>query len=846
MKLTESDLANVLGQAGGSVLITDTDGRIVYANAIFCTTTGYTLDEIRGKSPSILRSEKTSQEVYDDLWATIRKGKVWSGRILNKRKPKLPMRIAGGNPRGEDHEYWAELTITPIRNEAGEVYLYAAVHQDVSEQVEIEAILDFDRIGAQARAKIASILQEPIPLHDRISQSLEILSSLEELHIENKCGIFIANEERTHLDMFAIHGEFSQEFIDHEKQVPFGKCLCGRVAVSGETIISDDCFCDKRHENIFPDMTPHGHYIVPLRLNETTIGVMFIYTQVYPSRNQTRIDMLQNVGHLIAQAIKNDQIEHQVIEASKAAQASSIVKSEFLANMSHEIRTPLNGILGFTDMLLREDERTSEEDRTQWLGVIQSSGKHLLQLINNILDLSKVESGEIDLEMTPCDPMSILADLASVMRIHATDKMIDLTIKSDGRLPKSILTDQTRFRQILTNLVANAVKFTDQGSVTIRPSLQSDGQEGDGQEEMTLVIEIIDTGTGIPPEKLETIFDPFSQADNSITRRFGGTGLGLTISRQLADKLGGSLTVSSTPGVGSTFTMSLPIGKASEIEYQENFQSEALRGTHTRTSEQSTADRLNGHVLLVDDGETNRQLIGVILQRAGAQVTTANNGQEGFDLAMDQAFDLILMDMQMPIMDGYTASTRLRQQGITTPIIALTASAMISDRPRCLDAGCSDYLTKPVDIEELINYAAKWMNQSSAPVANEKHDQQDQHEEHVEDAEHDQSMLISSLPMDDPELRTIVCNYIQTLPEQLREIEQAGAEMDLSRLAKSVHKLIGSGGTVGIDPLTEAAIELEEHLLREDFTQVTRSIAQLGQVIEQAMRGVEHIARIHP
>lgn len=833
MSLIESDLANALEQAGGAVLITDTQGRIVYVNSTFSKTTGYTLEEIKGKNPSILQSEKTDRAVYNDLWQTIREGKIWSGRILNKRKPQLPMRIAGGNPRQEDNEYWAQLTITPIYNDAGEVYLYAAIHQDISAQIEVESILDFDRIGAQARAQIASVLQESTPLYERVNETLEILSSLEELHIENKCGIFIANEERTHLDMFAMHGKFSQEFIDREKQIPFGNCLCGRSAISGEIIISDDCFCDERHENTFVGMTPHGHYIIPLRVNDTTIGVMFLYTQVFPSRNQTRIDMLENVGHLIAQAIKNDQIEQRIIEASDAAKASSMAKSEFLANMSHEIRTPLNGILGFTDMLLRDDERTTEADRDEWLGVIQSSGKHLLQLINNILDLSKVESGEIDLEMVPCDPMNTLADLASVMRIHATDKMIKLNIESSGRLPKSIITDPTRFRQILTNLVGNAIKFTESGSVTMRTRLKETGAD-----EMSLIIEIVDTGMGIPDGKLESIFEPFSQADSSITRNFGGTGLGLTISRNLAMAMGGTLCVSSIEGVGSTFVISLPVGKASEIEFQDGFQSESIRGERPKANKKSADNRLDGHVLLVDDGQTNRQLIRLILKRAGAKVTTANDGQEGFDLATKTNFDLILMDMQMPIMDGYTASTKLREHGVTTPIIALTASAMTRDRERCLKAGCSDYLTKPVDIEELIDHAEQWMKNPNGLT--QSVDETDATQGSLENS----PALVSTLPMDDPELREIVLSYIQTLPQQIADIEKAHDNKNFTHLSKILHKLIGSGGMVGLDPLTHAAVELEECVIAQEFEQISQAIAQLRQITARVEQGARELPPI--
>ncbi len=828
VNLCDTDFTKVLEQISGAVLITDTHGRILYANNSFSETTGYTLDEIRGRNPSILQSKKTDPAVYQDLWSTISSGKTWSGRILNRRKPALPLRIAGGNPR-ENDEYWAQLTVTPVRNQDGEIYLYAALHQDISSQIEIERVLNFDRIGAQVRAQIASILQGTDPLIKKLGKALEVLASLEELDIENKCGIFVANEERTHLNMLVTHGEFSQEFLQREQQVPFGTCLCGRAIVSGETLISDDCFCDERHENTFVGMTPHGHYIIPLRVHDTVMGVMFLYTQVYPSRNPTRINLLENIGHLIAQAIQNDHIEQKLIEASDAAKASSIAKSEFLANMSHEIRTPLNGILGFTDMLLRDDERTTPQDRQEWLGVIQTSGQHLLQLINNILDLSKVESGEIELEITPCDPMGILAELASVMRIHAADKMIKLNVESVGRLPKTIRTDPTRFRQVLTNLVGNAIKFTEQGSVTMR-ARTCDTADG----ESSLIIEVIDTGMGIPDEKLETIFEPFSQADSSITRNFGGTGLGLTISRNLIETMGGSLCVSSTVGVGSTFAISMPIGKTSEVEFRDQYQSESIRATRAAESKESIQTRLDGHILLVDDGQTNRQLIGLILKRAGAKVTTANDGQEGFDLATKTPFDLILMDMQMPVMDGYTASTKLREHGITTPIIALTASAMTRDRERCLNAGCSDYLTKPVNTEELIERVEEWIKKVDG---------------HIPEPENTEP-LVSTLPMDDPDIRQIVQGYVEVLPEQLDEIEQAITDRNHQQLAGIVHKIIGSGGMVGLDAITQAAIELEacleEQSIEAQLEEIQRAFDQLKQIAQRAQRGIQSLPPITP
>ena len=819
--LQDTDLALALEQAGDAILITNTDGVALYANSRHCELTGHAAEDILGKPSSFFEDKGMNQEP----WKTVHQGNVWSDQVLVQRKPTMPIRIAGANPNDLHDQYWAQVTITPIRNDADEIYLYVIAHQDITEKIMLESTLEFERKGAQLEARIASILQGTNPLHDRLCNVLEILANMEEMRIEKKCGIFIANDEQTHLDMFALHGEFTDEFIEKEKQIPFGNCLCGRVAISGEIMISDDCFCDEQHENTFVGMTAHGHYIVPLRVQDHNVGVMFLYTKPYPSHDQDRLDMLKNIGHLIAQAVRNNQIEKRLISATQSAEQSSRAKSEFLANMSHEIRTPLNGILGFTEMLLREDEQTSKEEKQEWLEVIQASGKHLLQLINNILDLSKVESGEIDLEMIECDPMGILADLASIMRVHANDKMLKLNIINEGDLPRTIVTDTTRFRQILTNLIGNAIKFTEKGSVTMHTSLHDNG---DGN--MSLVIAITDTGMGIANEKLESIFEPFSQADSSITRNFGGTGLGLTISRNLAIALGGSLRVASMIGMGSTFAFTLPAGRKDEIQVRDNFHSESIRKSTSRTNPLSDTASLNGHVLLVDDGQTNRQLIGLILKRAGAKVTTACDGQEGFDLATTNDYDLILMDMQMPVMDGYTASTRLREEGITTPIIALTASAMVKDRERCLAAGCSDYLTKPVDIDELVEHASRWMNTPAS----------------TEHQAADTPPLVTSLPMDDPELRAIVLSYIESLPQQIQDIEEAYANEELSRLAELIHKLIGSGGMVGLDPLTQAALNVESCIHDKEIHQIKESIAQLRDVTQQAIMGAKNLPPIEP
>ena len=839
MALNDHDFTRVLSQCSEAVAITDTEGIILFANSRFAEITGYTIEEVVGQTPGVLGSGKTPPEVYQEMWETIRAGQAWEGRVLNKRKATLPMRLAGDNPRIADNEYWSHLTISPILGPDGEVCFYSATHRDVTKEVESEQRLEFERCEARVRADIAVMLQSKDPLQERLARSLELLMGLEELDIENKCGVFIRNEEETHLDLLLTHGKFSDEFLEREQRIPFGACLCGRAAVSGELLISDDCFCDPRHEHTFVGMKRHGHYIVPLRAFGEILGVMFLYTAPFPSREEYRLRTLQSVGDSIALAIANNKIERQLIQATERANEASKAKSDFLANMSHEIRTPLNGILGFTDMLRRDGDAIGEAERKEWLDVIHESGQHLLQLINNILDLSKVEADQLDVERTQCKPMEILSDLVSVMRVQASEKTIALDIECEGCTPHAITSDPTRLRQILTNLVGNALKFTQDGSVTIKTRVE---ELDDGNA--NLVIDIVDTGPGIPEEKLGSIFDPFSQADTSITRKFGGTGLGLPISRRLAEALGGTLTVSSVLGEGSTFTLTLGLGPIGNIDLTKTFNREAVCTANSQNPEAGCVGPLTGHVLLVDDGETNRQLIELLLRRAGAEVTTADNGQKALALATRTAYDLILMDMQMPIMDGYTASREIREHGVTTPIIALTASAMKGDRERCLEAGCDDYLTKPVEINTLLGAAFRWLsaekkNTTEADSATGDDSPMNEMVEPETPALNESASIVSSLPTDDPEFLAIILDYIDKLSEQVSAMDRSCEEQDFETLARLAHWLRGSGGTAGFDLLTKPAERLEQAALEHLEDGAAAVIDELKTLTELIQRGVQ-------
>ena len=453
------------------------------------------------------------------------------------------------------------------------------------------------------------------------------------------------------------------------------------------------------------------------------------------------LDQIQHSKDALATA--NDELEErvarrteQLAKARDAAEAANHAKSEFLANMSHEIRTPLNAVLGFTELLRHESADVSVEEREEYLDTIHTSGEHLLQLINDILDLSRVEAGYLEVELRECSPRVLITEVVSLLSVRAKERGLELNYHWIGPQPESVETDEHRLRQLLMNLVGNAVKFTPSGRIDIlaelervdgsAPGCSAVGQESviEGSGKICLRIDVIDTGIGIDADRLNHIFEPFSQADTSITRRYGGTGLGLAISRRVAAALGGSLEVRSTENVGSTFTARVCV---SNIVWQNDDETPAE--TNDRNNDRHpdlddrTLDGLPQRILIVDDGETNRKLVRLMLEKRGIKTSTAADGREGVTAILNGECDLVLMDMQMPVQDGIAATRELRECGVDIPIIALTANAMRVDRQQCLDAGCNGYLTKPIQSQQLLETISEVYGQSCkpTPVPSEKH-----------------------------------------------------------------------------------------------------------------------------
>jgi PAS domain S-box-containing protein len=524
----------------------------------------------------------------------------------------------------------------------------------------------------------------------------------------------------------------------------------------------------------------------------------------------------------------NQQLEAAIEQAKRMAvqaECANRAKSEFLANMSHEIRTPMTSILGYADLLMMDDSLSADERKT-FLTTVRRNGDHLLRLINDILDLSKIESGKMALDLGPCHLPATVAEVASMMRPRAEQRGNSLEVRYTGPLPQTIHTDGNRIRQVLVNLVGNAVKFTENGSIRIGVSFLPQWRS----DQSAVSVQVSDTGIGIRPDELSRLFQPFTQAESSTTRKFGGTGLGLAISRQIVTTLGGELTVHSAPGEGSTFTVTIPTGDIAGVNLLQS-PGEVIGEDETGARWTPGIGVLRGvRILLAEDSIDNQALLCTVLGNVGADVEVVENGRLAIERAESGAFDVVLMDMNMPEMDGYEATRRLRGGGYQHPILALTANAMSGDCEHCLAAGCDAHLAKPIDRKQLIEmvsqYAISQTSQTDTATASRSRS-----------LTPGQSDSIASQFAHDRQLADILPGFVQRLPSQLDALCEALEEERLEDIQRLAHRLTGTGGSYGYPALSEVTKSLELAAKTHDLYGAAAALARVKQVCTAIQTG---------
>ncbi|MBK1640406.1 histidine kinase [Chromatium okenii] len=645
-------------QSPTSIVITDLNAKIEYANPAFTRVSGYTLDEANHQNPRILQSGHTPRHVYDALWATLTDGEVWRGEFQNRRK--------------DGSDYVELAIISPVRQPDGRVTHYLAVKEDITAHKRVEEELKHYRLHLEELVEIRTA--ELKSTEERSRLILE--SSADGLYGEDTEGFatFINPAACTMLGYTAaqVLGQSMHDLIHHTRAdgspYPKAECPIQRSLKAGQVLRQDeDVFW---HADGHPFPVAYSSH--PMYRNGVLIGAVVSFFDISVQKQ--------------TEAAR----EAALVEAERLAR----LKSEFLANMSHEIRTPLNAVLGFAQIGVRQNDGRKAQD---FFKRILDSGQLLLGIVNDILDFSKIEAGKLSIDPGVMDVHAVIDHAADQLRGRAADKQLELRVALAPELPATCAGDALRVTQVLGNLLSNAIKFTERGSVRVTAAVEIHEQEW-------LCLSVADTGIGMTETHVARLFRPFEQADGSITRRFGGTGLGLAISKRLVDMMGGTISVTSQVGVGTCFRVCLPLREPQGVINALTNAPTAGSG-FTPLSVQH-APRLHGLVILVaEDNPTNRLVLEELLRDEGCWLVQVENGAQAVERVRHNdpnAFDLILMDVQMPVLDGIEATRQIHALRPHLPIIGLTAHALAAERQHCLAAGMVAHVAKPVDLERLI------------------------------------------------------------------------------------------------------------------------------------------------
>lgn len=673
-------LQRAVESSPAAVILTNPEFEILYVNPAFTALSGYAPEEAIGQRPNILKSGMMPESFYTELFATLKRGEQFRGRLLNRKRGVLLKTPDNGVEFSPATHYWAETVIAPILDESGVLLGYCSIQYDITEQVLHEQLEAMRSQTQHLLTRIALVLQSETPFAERINAARMVLE--EQGFFNESLTLAVWERDASELRLLCAAGA---------KQTYFERGWASLIAAEWEA--------DRVHGMRLQLDSEYVAYQIPLRWMGRALGMAVVAFQgrhsLFSTLGEEREAFLTQLGELIAMAILNEQSRRALLQAKHEAERLAQTRSEFLANMSHEIRTPMNGVLGILNLL--KETPLSDEQR-DLLSTAETSARHLLEILNDILNLAKIEAGQMKLERTPTDLKRLVRETCDMVRPQARLKGLLLREELPDERELYAAADPMRLRQILLNLLSNAIKFTKAGEVVTRlVCLRAEAQQ------LHLRFEVQDTGIGIPPEKHAQIFEPFRQADGSTTRKYGGTGLGLAISRKLVELMGGRMGVESEVGKGTVFWFELTLPVAEPPAYVQLEQTE-------RTSEPTALTGLR--VLVVEDNYVNQKVIRRTLEKWGIAVEIAENGQQALEWLARAPFHLVLMDCQMPIMDGYEATRRIRAyeatRGLHIPIITLTANALEGDREKCLECGMDDYLSKPINPDLLWSKLVQW------------------------------------------------------------------------------------------------------------------------------------------
>lgn len=775
LKEGEEFIRGILVSANSAIIVCEPSGIIRVFNRAAADMLGYSAQEVIGKlTPEIIHApeEVKAQSI------------ILSQKLGKYIAPGFDVfKIMANNSEASEHNEWTyirkdgsrlpvSLSLSAMHNEEGEIVAYLGIADDIS----LRKAAERELLVNKERFKNSFIhASHGIALVGLDGKWLKVNKAL--------CALLCRSEEALL--------ELTFQEVTHPEDLEKDLTLLNQT-LSGEIENYD---MEKRY----------------FAGNGELVWVLLSVSLVRDDTGQPQYFIAQ-IQDITARKHAELQLENkaqELISANHRAIEASVAKGQFLANMSHEIRTPLTGIIGFSESLL-VDELSQAEQKTA-LETVMKNGQHLLGIINDILDLSKIEAGKLDIEILPVDLAELVSDVANLMQHKADEKGLVLGFSYAFPVPSIIKTDSIRLKQILINLIGNAIKFTSEGGVSININFDEVAK--------SLSFEVLDTGPGLSPEQIERLFKSFSQADASTTRNFGGTGLGLVISQELALRLGGEICVKSEIGKGSIFTVTIAIG---DIERQKLISSLTPRERDLPASNENNGLSLCGKILVAEDGEDNQKLISFLLKKTGIEFNVVGNGALAVEEANRGSYDLILMDAQMPVMDGYTAIKTMREQGSTVPIIALTANAMKADVDKAFAVGCSDFLGKPFTRAQLFQKIGLHLGGSFIPQSVDAVSQAMPQSETLE--------LIN----EDPKMLRLVLSTIGKLPQRLQSIMEAVNKNDWEEASRLAHSLRGVAGSLGLYDLSKSAGFVEDEANKKDELSVSRNVSLLRLRIEES------------